>query len=359
MKRIKIISIVGNRPQFIKLAMLIPQFKKFKNIINHLIIHTGQHFDNNMSDIFFKQLEITNPKYNLGIGSGTHGENTGRMIEKIEKILLKENPTGLLVYGDTDTTLAASISSSKLNIKLLHVESGLRSFNKNMPEEINRIITDHISFINFTPTKNAKMNLINEGISKKNIYNVGDIMLDSVLFHKKTSKFMKIEKTLNLRKLDYFLLTIHRAENTKNSDFIIFILNKLSKLNILIIWPLHPRVKKLIKLKKFKIPHNIKITDTFDYLETLAHIKNAKLILTDSGGLQKEAYFFEKPTVILRDRTEWIEIENNKSCIVLKNKNKLLKSIEEAINLKIKRNNDFGYGNCAENIVKILMQKLK
>jgi len=350
-KKIKIVSIVGNRPQFIKLAALNIEIKNYKKFFKHSIIHTGQHFDKSMTDIFFKQLSISKPKYNLDVCKGNHGENTGRMIEKLEIILIKENPTAVIVYGDTDSTLAASISSAKLNIKIIHIEAGLRSYNKNMPEEINRIVTDHISYINFAPTKNAYKNLINEGIDKKNIYNVGDIMLDSVISNIKTKKFKETENKIKKLNNKYFLLTIH--------DFINFVLSKLGEINTQVIWPIHPRINKLIKLKNFKIPKNIEVIRAISYFETLAYINNCQLVITDSGGLQKEAYFLNKPSVILRDRTEWKEIQDNKSCMILKNKKDLLKLIKKALTIKFKKGKEFGDGKSAKKMLNIIKNKFR
>ncbi len=300
----KIVSIVGARPQFIKLA---PLSKKISNYFEHKIIHTGQHFDDNMSDNFFNELEIPNPDYNLGIHSGSHGELTGKMIIQLEKILINEKPKIVIVYGDTNTTLAGAIATSKLNIKLIHIEAGLRSFNKQMPEEINRVVADHVSDYLFAPTKTAFNRLFAEGLGDK-AFLTGDIMVDSLQFA--LSRLDKI-KVNNIKETNsYYLLTLHRPYNVDNPSLLCKILNELGKISTSIFFPVHPRTRLVLSKNKIKIPENIFLIDPVGYLEFVNLEINSKKIITDSGGIQKEAYILKKPCITLRSETEWIETVN-------------------------------------------------
>ena len=306
-----IITIVGARPQFVKAATVSRAIQKYntrhENSISEKIIHTGQHYDANMSDIFFNEMDIPRPLFTLGIGGGSHGSMTGRQLEKIEEILLEEKPDYVLVYGDTNSTLAGALAAKKIHIPVIHVESGLRSFNMQMPEEINRILTDQISNILFCPTESAVNNLMNEGFSDKNchIYNVGDVMFDAAMYY--SSKSVK-PAPMNIKEDNFALATIHRAENTDNFDNlknIVEALNEINK-NMPVICPLHPRTRKI--LSKNKLASNFKIIDPIGYFEMIWLLQNCSIVLTDSGGLQKEAYFFHKPCVTLREQTEWIEL---------------------------------------------------
>jgi UDP-N-acetylglucosamine 2-epimerase len=307
----KILTVVGARPQFIKLAPLSKILRE--NGINEIIVHTGQHYDENMNDLFFKELEIPEPDYNLGIGSGNHGEQTGRMLIEIEKIILKEKPELVIVYGDTNSTLAGALAASKLHIKLAHVEAGLRSFNKRMPEEINRVLTDHVSDILFCPTQTAVENLKNEGITN-GVYLVGDVMFDALLHFSKISDMKSnILERLNIKPKEYYLVTIHRAENTDNYERLKNILIAFSKMDEIVVFPIHPRTRKMINyygLSDLLENNNVKVIDPVGYLDMLKLEKNAKAILTDSGGVQKEAFWLKVPCITLRDETEWIETVN-------------------------------------------------
>lgn len=300
----KILTIIGARPQFIKAASLSREIKK-RNDIDEIIVHTGQHFDANMSDVFFDEMQIPKPHYNLDINSLNHGTMTGRMMEEIEKILLTENPDWLLVYGDTNSTLAGALAAKKLHIKVAHVEAGLRSFNMKMPEEVNRILTDRISDVLFCPTQQAVENLINEGFKNFNslVVNVGDIMFDSALFYEDLACQPK-----GLIPENFILTTIHRAENTDDKVKLAHIFKELDRINqtVPVIIPLHPRTKK--KLKEYQIKTEVNIINPLGYLEMVWLIKNSNAIITDSGGLQKEAYFFKKQCFTLRDQTEWVEL---------------------------------------------------
>lgn len=307
----KIVTIIGARPQFIKAAAVSSAL--IKNHVKEIILHTGQHYDKNMSDVFFYDLHIPKPVYNIGIRSSTHGAMTGRMLEKIETILIDEKPNIILVYGDTNSTLAGALAASKLHIPIAHVEAGLRSFNKRMPEETNRILTDHMSDLLFAPTNTAVKNLKNEGITK-GVHHIGDVMYDAaVFFGKIAEKKSEIIGQLGLKNQQYFLSTIHRAENTDNPKRLESIINALVTLskNTPVVLPLHPRTLKIIlKIGLAKKIKNLNITKPLSFLDMVVLEKNAKVIITDSGGVQKEAYFHLVPCVTLRDETEWIETVN-------------------------------------------------
>lgn len=347
----KIVTIIGARPQFIKAAAV---SKKIREKNQEIIVHTGQHYDDNMSKIFFEELHIPFPDYNLNVGSGNHGAQTGRMLEKIEEILLKEKPDCVLVYGDTNSTIAGALAASKLLIPVAHVEAGLRSFNIAMPEEQNRILTDHISKYLFTPTETAVKNLNNEGVGK-NVFNVGDVMFDAILHFKKVAeqKSSILEK-LELEKKEYILATIHRAENTNDISRLKNIIEALNESKEKIILPLHPRTKKYIEEYNLSFSDNIKIIEPIGYLDMVMLEANSKKIVSDSGGVQKEAFFLDVPCVTLRDETEWIEtVENGWNVIVGADKDKIKKAVLEFKPNKIKINS-FGNGNAAEKIIQII-----
>ena len=322
-KMIKIVTIIGARPQIIKAAALSRAIKeKFSNEIEEVIVHTGQHYDENMSQVFFDELGIPAPDYNLGVGSGKHGAQTSKMIEGIEEILLNENPDYLVVYGDTNSTLAGAIAASKIHIPIAHIEAGLRSFNKAMPEEINRICCDHCSTMLFSPTATGYKNLIKEGFDPKNkkpftidnpgIYHCGDVMYDNSMFFGSTDNGQQTTDNN-----PYILCTIHRNNNTDEAErlsSIVRALLRLSKEEEIII-PLHPRTKKLLDVNLSPDIYNelvnnerIHIIPPASFLEMIKLEKNASIVLTDSGGVQKEAFFFKKPCIIIRSETEWKEI---------------------------------------------------
>jgi UDP-N-acetylglucosamine 2-epimerase len=282
--------------------MLSKEFEKNNNII-HYVIHTGQHYDYEMSSIFFKELNILKPKYNLNIKSKYHGAMTGKMMEGIEKILLKEKPDYTLVYGDTNSTLAGALASKKLHIPVIHIEAGLRSYNKKMPEEINRVLTDHCSDILFTPSKLAGQNLKHEGIQQNSISNVGDILYDV---------FLSVYKNLVKNKKTYdILVTIHRAENTNSKSKMLNIIKNLNKLSkeYNILFPMHPRTKKTMGQNKILklLSKKIKVTKPLSYGQVIYYLKYAKLLITDSGSMQKEAFFAKTQTLTIREETEWPE----------------------------------------------------
>lgn len=322
----KIVTIVGARPQFIKAATVsraiaahidriddqrIADDSKRLETLNEVIIHTGQHYDENMSQVFFEELEIPKPHYNLGIGGGTHGRNTGRMIEGTEAVLLNEKPDWVLVYGDTDSTLAGALAAVKLHIPVAHVEAGLRSFNRRMPEEINRILTDHASDLLFPPTETAVRNLSQEGVSGSAVCKVGDVMYDAAMFYAaKALKKSHILERLNVVSEKYLLVTVHRAENTDSPQKLTIIMNALNliAIDIPVILPLHPRTKNKLRALDL-IPHkSLIMIDPVGYLDMVMLEKNAAAIATDSGGVQKEAFFHQVPCVTLRAETEWVEL---------------------------------------------------
>ena len=318
-------------------------------------MHTGQHYDANMSDVFFEEMQIPKPHYNLNINGLGHGAMTGQMLGKIEEVLLKEKPDWVMVYGDTNSTLAGALAASKVHIKIAHVEAGLRSFNMNMPEEINRILTDRISNILFCPTESAIDNLQNEGYENLDIIVVknGDVMQDGAIFYKDLAVKPKVHLEEN-----YILSTIHRAENTddlKRLKGIVDALNEIAK-DIQIVLPLHPRTKAILEKNGMKT--DFTTIEPVGYLEMVYLIKNSKLIMTDSGGLQKEAFFFEKPCITLRDETEWVElIENDFNILVGADRDKILKTYENSSTLfSTDYSLDlYGEGKASKNIVETLI----
>jgi len=304
----KIVTIVGARPQFIK-AATVSRVIAERGDIKEVLIHTGQHFDSNMSDVFFDELDIRRPDIHLGIGGGSHGQNTGRMMEAIEKNLMLEKPDWVLVYGDTDSTLAGALAAVKLHIPIAHVEAGLRSFNRRMPEEINRILTDHAASLLFAPTQTAVNNLQKEGIEGAKVQMVGDVMYDATLYYLhravRPAAFLLAEET------PFYLCTIHRAENTNDLvrlGAIVELLNELAEKTPVIL-PLHPRTQAaLSQLGDKHFSANVKVIDPVGFLEMTWLLSRCQIVLTDSGGVQKEAYFHRKPCFTLRDETEWVEL---------------------------------------------------
>ncbi len=310
---LKVLTVIGARPQFIKACMLSNAFSSESNI-QEIIVHTGQHYDENMSNVFLKQLKLPNPHYFLGTGSDTHGKQTAKMLLKLEDIIISEKPDIVLVYGDTNSTLAGSLAASKLHIPIAHVEAGLRSYNKKMPEEINRVLTDHLSTWLFCPSNTAVKNLENEGITQ-GVYQTGDIMYDAVLYYKNVAlQKSNILSNLKIAPKTYYLATVHRAENTDNPQRLTAILEAFRQINEIVLFPLHPRTKNKIKqwnLENLISSSNIKIVEPLDYFDMLAVESQAGIILTDSGGVQKEAYMLGVPCITLRDETEWVETVNS------------------------------------------------
>lgn len=347
----KIITVVGARPQFIKAAAVSATLKTEHQ---EILIHTGQHYDKNMSKIFFDELSIPKPQYNLEVGSGGHGVQTGNMLMKLEEIYIQEKPDMVLVYGDTNSTLAGALCASKLLLPVAHIEAGLRSFNRKMPEEQNRILTDHISNLLFVPTESAIKNLCNEGIHD-NVYNVGDVMFDAILHFRKLSKEKsKIIGNLGLKDERFILTTIHRAENTNSISRLSDIICALNNCDIKVVLPLHPRTKKYIESYGISFNKNIIIIDPVGYLDMIELESNAFKIVTDSGGVQKEAFFMNKPCITMRDETEWIEtVENGWNVLVGTNKDKIIDAILHFIP-KTCQNQIFGDGKATDKILSII-----
>lgn len=353
----KIFTVIGARPQFIKAAALSREFAKHESI-EEIIVHTGQHFDSNMSDVFFTEMEIPEPKYNLAINSIGHGAMTGRMLEEIEKLLLIENPDILLVYGDTNSTIAGALAAKKLNIKVAHVEAGLRSFNIKMPEEVNRILTDRISNYLFCPTETAVSNLNKEGYHNLDclVVNSGDVMQDAAEFYAKKS----VEKSDILKSIQedkFILCTLHRAENTDDPIRLKNIVNALNETHSMtpVVLPLHPRTRK--KLSEFNLKLDAKIISPVGYFDMIELLKHCSLVMTDSGGLQKEAFFFKKNCVTMRDQTEWVElIENGFNVLAGANEKEILRCSMEMLNKKNSFSiNLYGNGNACNNIANYLI----
>lgn len=360
----KLITVIGARPQFIKAA---PFSEVFRKKHTEILVHTGQHYDSNMSDIFFNELNIPKPDYNLAVGSGRHGKQTAKMLEGIEEILLNEKPDALLVYGDTNSTLAGALAASKLHIKVYHAEAGLRSFNKLMPEEQNRILTDHISDLLFCPTETAVNHLKNEGITK-GVSLTGDIMYDAVLRNISIAKAkyqnhawvkeIADENQINLSISDkkYYLATVHRAENTDSPEKLKTIFKAFNSLDKPVILPLHPRTKNIINNMGISL-NNIILIKPVGYLLMLYLTANAHMVITDSGGLQKEAYFLRTPCTTLRDQTEWVEtLVKNWNILTPIDYNQIINTVLRKFDLNTPQLNAFGEGNAASKICEAIIR---
>ena len=381
----KILTVLGARPQFIKAGSVSREIAKYPQI-KEVIIHTGQHYDSNMSEIFFKEMHIPKPDYFLNINGLSHGAMTGQMMEKIEEVVLEEKPDIILVYGDTNSTLSGALVGAKLHTPVAHIEAGLRSFNMQMPEEVNRILTDRVSSWLFCPTETAVENLKKEAFPfpiyspitnySQQILNVGDVMYDGALFYKQFAKKPKAVSNLEFlvsNKLDtknqqpktknYILATIHRAENTDNPQRLRAIFEALQEISkeMPIILPLHPRTKQKLKSANINTTYSqINIIDPVGYLEMVWLLENCSLVMTDSGGLQKEAYFFNKACITLRDETEWIElVEHGYNILAGANREKIIRAFNQMQNFKIPNNksNLYGNGDSSKKIVKALLNE--
>lgn len=314
----KVITVLGARPQFIKAAPLSAALRRKHE---EKIVHTGQHYDYQMSEVFFEELGIPKPDYYLGVGSKQHGAQTGEMLTGVEEVLLREKPDWVLVYGDTNSTLAGALAAAKLHVPVAHVEAGLRSYNREMPEEINRVLTDHLSALLFCPTDQAVQNLRQEGITN-GVVRTGDVMADALYFQARRAEERQREQDREqdreqqeqpvpekgrYPRKSYLLATVHRAENTDNPSRLEGIINAFAQIEGQIVLPLHPRTKKFLQERRIVIPENVQVIEPVGYLEMILLEKGAELILTDSGGVQKEAYLWRVPCVTLRDETEWVE----------------------------------------------------
>jgi len=350
----KIVSVIGARPQFIKYSIVARELRQ-----NHkdILIHTGQHYDYKMNKVFFEELGIPAPDYNLGVGSGTHAYQTADMLKGIEDVLIKEKPDLVMVYGDTNSTIAGALAASKIHIKVAHVEAGLRSFDKSMPEEINRILTDHCSDYLFCPTQTATDNLKREGLDK-GVYLTGDVMVDALTFNKEIAERTNILDKLGLTSKKYLLVTLHRASNTdirQNLESIANALIDLAGEEETIVFPVHPRTEKLLKSYGFYdvLKKNVKLVDPLGYFEFLKLLNHSKKVLTDSGGIQKEAYILKVPCITLRENTEWVEtINDGWNILAGTNKAKIIELTQEFVPPHV-HSNIFGQGACKE-IVRII-----
>lgn len=312
-QKFELVSIVGARPQFIKAGTVSRAIEKFNQrsgnlFIEEQIIHTGQHYDDNMSKVFFDELDIPKPTVNLDVGSAGHGRQTGEMLARLETVLIGAKPDWVIIYGDTNSTLAGALAAAKLHIPIAHVEAGLRSFNRTMPEEINRVVVDHVSTLLFCPTDTAVSNLAREGITK-GVYNVGDVMYDSLLFYTSLAENRSnILNHLGLKPKSFYLVTVHRPENTDNLSRLEGIFETFKHYKASIVFPIHPRTRNRLEKRIEELADNLRLIDPLAYLDMLMLERNARIVLTDSGGVQKEAYWFDVPCITLRNETEWVEL---------------------------------------------------
>ena len=378
---IKIVTIIGARPQIIKAASISRAISSmFSETITEVIVHTGQHYDQNMSQVFFDELDIPKPDYNLDIGSDLHGKQTARMIERIEELLLIESPDYLLVYGDTNSTLAGALAGAKLNIRIAHVEAGLRSFNRKMPEEVNRIVCDHLSTLLFSPSKSGFQNLVHEGFNATNqmpftadnpgVFQCGDVMYDNSLHYAALASHKSlILKDLGLNPNKYALVTIHRDHNTDNFENLISIFEALISISsqLKIVLPIHPRTERKLQSSEFKglkrklnECDNVLLISPVSFLDMIQLESNSCIIITDSGGVQKESYFFNKPCIILRPETEWVEIlETEKAILVSADYDKIIHAYDTLSHIvESEFPKIFGDGNAAVFICETLLRNL-
>lgn len=342
----RILTVIGARPQFIKASVV---SKAVRQKHEEILVHTGQHYDREMSRVFFEVMKIPEPDYNLGVGSGPHGWQKARMLEGIEKLIIDRKPDMVLVYGDTNSTLAGALAAVKLQVPVAHVEAGLRSFNMKMPEEVNRKLTDHISKLLFCPTKTSVKNLEKEGITE-GVHLVGDVMLDAAIEYSRIPTDV-LERN-GLVAGEYLLLTVHRPVNTDDKQSLENIIHALGGHKV--VFPAHPRTVKLIASHGIRVPGNIKVIKPVDYVESLTLLRNAKKLLTDSGGMQKEAYFFSKPCITLREETEWIEtVESGWNVLTGSDPDKIMNAIR-SFNPTGEKALFYGDGKASEKIVDIL-----
>jgi UDP-N-acetylglucosamine 2-epimerase (non-hydrolysing) len=345
----KILSVVGARPQFVKCA---PVSREVRKVHEEVLVHTGQHYDYGLSEVFFRDLDIPAPDYHLGIGSGSHGVQTGRMLAAIEDVLVKEEPGVVLVYGDTNSTLAGALAAAKMHVPVAHVEAGLRSFDRRMPEEVNRVLTDHCSDILFCPTATAVRNLAAEGITA-GVHLTGDVMVDALRENLSLAKEQSTGPGLS----PYFLATIHRAGNTDDPAALRAILEAFSCLEVPVVFPVHPRTRK--KLAEYGIAPaaNVRLVEPLPYFDMLALLAGARAVLTDSGGVQKEAYILEVPCVTLRENTEWVEtVEDGWNVLVGADTDRIVAEADAAGGARREHSARFGDGHAAARIAAIITE---
>src|SRR5271157_3128625 len=327
----KVVSIVGARPQFIKCA---PVSRELRKTDTEILVHTGQHYDPEMSDVFFEELKIPKPDYNLGVGSGLHGKQTGEILAKVEEVLLKEKPDRVIVYGDTNSTLAGALAAAKIHLSVAHVEAGMRSFDRVMPEEINRIVTDHLSDLLFCPSQTAVKNLAAEGITN-GVHLVGDVMADALVYNRGIAQRKShILETLGFADEEYCVLTVHRAGNTDDRQNLTSIIRAVGEAGIPVVFPVHPRTRQYLQKYHLlvNLPRNIHMIDPLGYLDMIRLMESAMKILTDSGGIQKEAYMLGVPCITLRESTEWVEtVESGWNVLVGANTARILSAIHAAL----------------------------
>lgn len=360
----KIVTVLGARPQFIKASVVSYAIDKVEGL-SEVLVHTGQHFDANMSDVFFSELGMRKPGYFLDIHGGSHGAMTGRMLADVEQVLIREKPDAVLVYGDTNSTLAGALAAIKLHIPVAHVEAGLRSFNMAMPEEVNRVLTDRISRWLFTPTKLAATNLVREGFSDEQVIPVGDVMYDVALHHgERVRAGTGLMKELGLSEGDYILATIHRAENTDDPQRLSAIVDALEEIGRTrsVVWPLHPRTRAILQQtgRLAGLARSIRLIDPLSYLDMVQLEKYAAVIATDSGGVQKEAFFYKVPCVTIRDETEWVELlESGWNRLAPPvGKQEIVDAVAEASGNRGKDVEPYGDGNAATRVVTCLAESL-
>lgn len=352
----KIITVLGARPQFIKAAPLSEVIRKRHE---EKIVHTGQHYDYQMSNVFFEELGIPKPDYFLGVGSKQHGAQTGEMLSGVEEVLLKEKPDWVLVYGDTNSTLAGALAAAKLHIPIAHVEAGLRSYNRQMPEEVNRVLTDHVSTLLFCPTDQAVQNLKQEGVTE-GVVRTGDVMADALYYHARRAEERRLAENLRYPRKSYLLATVHRAENTDDMNRLEGIINAFAQIDGHIVLPLHPRTKKLLLGCQMSIPENVEVIEPVGYMEMILLEKGAELILTDSGGVQKEAYLWKVPCVTLRDETEWVEtVHTGWNTLAGANTETIVSAVARYRNnpLPSYLENLYGNGRASEEIVRSMEER--
>lgn len=355
----KIATVLGARPQFIKAAPVSRAIQTHqadhpRHPIREILIHTGQHYDEDMSDIFFREMAIPAPHYQLSVASGLHGWQTGQMMMRVEDVLLREKPDVVLVYGDTNSTLAGALAAAKLNIPLAHVEAGLRSFNRRMPEEVNRVVVDHVSSLLLCPSQTAVDNLAAEGITS-GVHLIGDVMADALaIFSERADARSDIHARLRLTRGAYLLATIHRAENTDDPDRLRNIMSAFSQAEEPVVLPLHPRTRKVLDTLHLNLPGQIRMIGPVGYQDMVALEKSARVILTDSGGIQKEAYWLGVPCVTLRDETEWVEtIEFGWNRLVGADEKEIVRAVR-FVTKPGRRPDLYGGGHAAESIVGLL-----